>query len=158
MEPSKIRRFEPRDAPVLAAIFFDAVRNGALGDYSEAQVTAWAPVVPPPEGFVARARDGRAIFVAVDDLDQPVAYGDLETSGHIDHLYCRSAWIGTGLASALYDELECEARKARLDKLFVEASEAARRLFLSKGFVVTERRDFHLRGTLIHNYLMEKTL
>jgi hypothetical protein len=42
--------------------------------------------------------------------------------------------------------------------LFVEANEAARRLFLWKGFVQVKRRDFLLRGVSIHNYLMEKKL
>jgi putative acetyltransferase len=158
MRQPTIRRFEPRDAPFLAETFFDAVRNGALRDYGEAQVEVWAPAIPPPEWFVARAADGRVILVAVDDRDEAIAYGDLEPSGHIDHLYCRSEFIGSGLASKLYDELESEARSVGITQLFVEASEAARRLFLRKGFCVVERRDFELRGTPIHNYLMQKVL
>jgi putative acetyltransferase len=42
--------------------------------------------------------------------------------------------------------------------LFVEASEAARRLFIRKGFAQVKRRDFLLPGVSIHNYLMEKKL
>jgi putative acetyltransferase len=45
-----------------------------------------------------------------------------------------------------------------MTKLFVETSEAARRLFLKKGFAQVKRRDFLVRGVSIHNYLMEKFL
>ena len=103
-------------------------------------------------------RDGRLILVAVNEADEPLAYADLEANGHIDHLYCHSEVIGAGVASALYDELELEARARGMDRLFVEASEAALRLFARKGFARVERQDFILRGVAIHNYLMEKSL
>ena len=45
-----------------------------------------------------------------------------------------------------------------LTRLYVKASEAARRLFEHKGFSVTERCDFVLDGVAIHNYAMEKRL
>ena len=45
-----------------------------------------------------------------------------------------------------------------MTSLHVEASEAARRLFERKGFVVTERLDFEIGGAPIYNYLMMKTL
>jgi hypothetical protein len=45
-----------------------------------------------------------------------------------------------------------------MTRLFVEAGEAARGLFLKKGFAQVKRREFLLRGVSIHNYLMEKLL
>jgi putative acetyltransferase len=66
--------------------------------------------------------------------------------------------IGSGVASALYDRLEQEAKERGLGRLFVEASETARKLFLRKGFTELKRSDFVLRGVRIHNYLMEKLL
>jgi len=155
MEPS-IRRYESRDARVLTSIFYDSVRTIGLLDYSKTQVEAWVPEIPDQARFDARARDGRLVLVVVNDIDEPVAYGDLEPSGHIDHLYCHPELVGRGLASALYERLEKEARRSATKRLFVEASEAARRLFLKKGFIELERRDFLLRGVMIHNYLMEK--
>ena len=123
----------PKDAIFLAAIFYDSVRIAGLLDYSQAQVGVWAPEVPDPVKFDERAHDGRSVFVVVNDVDVPAAYGELEHNGHIDHLYCRPELIGRGLASALYDRLEQEAEMLEIPRLFVEASEAARRLFLSKG-------------------------
>jgi putative acetyltransferase len=155
---TNIRFYEPKDAALLGAVLFDAVRTIGLRDYSLAQVQAWAPVMPELARLEAQAKDGRLILVAVNEVDEPIAYGDLELNGHIDHLYCRPEVIGTGVASALYDRLEQHARERGMTTLFVEASEAARRLFLKKGFAQVKRREFLLRGVRIHNYLMEKLL
>jgi putative acetyltransferase len=155
---ANIRPYEPKDAALLGPIFFDAVRKAGMRYYSQAQVDAWAPAIPDSAWFEANAKDGRVILVAIDEVDEPIAYGDLEPSGHIDHLYCRPDLIGNGIASALYDRLEQQARDRGIARLFAEASEAAKRLLLRKGFAEIKRRDFLLRGVKIHNYLMEKLL
>jgi putative acetyltransferase len=154
----RVRQYRPEDAASIAAIFFRSVREAGLRDYSVAQVEVWAPKMPDASRFDARARDGRLVLVAVDENDEPVAYGDLEATGHIDHLYCSPQHVGTGVASALYDELEYRALGQGLSRLFVEASEAARRLFLRKGFSEIEHREFPMQGVMIHNYLMAKPL
>src|SRR5215471_1429481 len=156
--PVHIRLYDSKDAAFLSTVFFDAVRTAGLRDYSQAQVEAWAPAKPDPASVEARARDGRLTLVAVNEVDEPIAYGDLEANGHIDHLFCCPEVIGTGMASTLYDRLEQEAREQGITRLFVEASEAAHKLFLRKGFVEIRRREFILRGVLIHNYVMEKLL
>ncbi|HEX4182532.1 MAG TPA: GNAT family N-acetyltransferase [Caulobacteraceae bacterium] len=153
-----IRSYKAGDAPKLAEVFFRSVREAALRDYTPAQVEAWAPSYPDPAEFGARAEDGRTTWVAANSADEPFAYADLELTGHIDHVYCHPVAIGTGVASQLLDHVESAARSMGLPRLFVEASEAARRLFLRKGFKVVERRDFELRSVSIHNYLMEKVL
>ena len=158
MTVHSIRPFETRDAPILTAVFSDSVRGGGARDYYPAQVEVWASSAPSPQRFEDRAQAGDLIWVAVDGSDQPLAYGILEVDGHLDHLYCRSDHIGTGLAAALYDHVEREARALGLTHLFTEASEAARRLFLRKDFVVAHRRDFELKGVAIHNYRMGKGL
>lgn len=43
-------------------------------------------------------------------------------------------------------------------RLYVEASEAARRLFERRGFTVDARNDFAIDGVAIHNYRMSKAI
>jgi putative acetyltransferase len=152
----RIRPFRPGDEADLAEIFFTAVREVASHHYSDEQVKAWAPILPATERFTARAAEGRKVFVATDENDRPLAYGDLEPDGHIDHLFCRPEVAGRGVAAWLYRELE--AVKSGIDFLYVEASEPARRFFLKQGFEVIERRDFELAGVPIYNFRMEKWL
>jgi putative acetyltransferase len=154
----RVRPFRSADAAFLARIFHAAVHRIAGLHYSAQQIRAWAPAVPSPEDFLVRSRDGRRLLVAVDDLDRPLAYGDLEGNGHIDHLYCRPDLAGTGVASFLYDRIEAAALEQGIGRLFLEASEPARRFFLKKGFVELRRRDFSLGGVPIHNFEMEKRL
>jgi putative acetyltransferase len=158
MEGVKIRPYQSGDEHELAEVFFTSVREAGRDDYSEAQVRAWATERPHPSTFADRAADGRLVLVAVDAAERVIAYADLEHDGHIDHLYCRPSWIGHGVGSALYEAIEREARARGVQRLFVEASEAARRLFERKGFRVVRRNDLERHGVELHNFDMEKHL
>jgi putative acetyltransferase len=154
----RIRRYERADSEQLRGIFTNAILQTARGGYSEEQVRTWAAQAAEAHEFDERAADGRLLLVAVDEQNKPIAYGDLEQDGHIDHLFCHPEAGRKGVASALYDELEKAAAAWKLQRLYVEASEIARPFFARKGFTLIRRNDFELEGTPIHNYMMEKFL
>ena len=153
-----IRPFRAGDERKLAALFYAAVHQLAAHHYSPDQINAWAPQVPDPARFLERGRDGRQLLLAVDEQDEPLAYGDVEADGHIDHLFCRPDMAGKGITARLYDAIEETATNVGIAMLFTEASEPARRFFAKQGFEVIERRDFEIAGIPIHNYRMEKRL
>jgi len=153
-----IRPYQARDAEAIVALMTRAVLEVGSRDYSQAQVEAWAARIPSADRLHAQCNDGRRGLVAVDANNQPLAYGDFEESGHIDYFYCVPEEVGRGVASALYDELEGVARAGGITLLYTEASEAARRLFLRKGFRCIKKRAFEIGGVAIHNYAMEKAL
>jgi len=153
----QVREFRLSDAPALAAIFHASVREGGLRHYSPSQVAAWSPASPDPDFYRRRTNDC-VTFVAVDDEDQPVGYGDLRSDGYIDHLYCHPNRIRTGVGSALYAAIEVEAVNAGMATLSVDASDGARILLERRGFHVEERQDFAINGVEIHNYRMSKAL
>lgn len=154
----EIRAFRDSDAPALAAIFFASVREIGRRHYTADQVAAWAPGVPDADDFVRRASDGRTFLVAIGEDGQPIAYGDLEADGHIDHIYCSPEAAGRGVARKLYEELERVARSAGINVLFVEASEPAKTFFLKQGFESIGPNALALNGVEIHNYRMRKAL
>jgi len=153
-----IRRYTPADAAAAGEIFRHAIAVIGARDYTPEQIAAWAGPDGTAERLDARLGDGRLALVAVDGEDRVLAFGDLEADGHIDFLYAAPQAAGTGIVSTLYDALEAAARAQGIARLYSEASEAARRFFLKKGFVVLDRRDFAVRGVAIHNYAMEKHL
>jgi len=157
-ERMRIRPFHPDDAPALAALFHASVHGIARAHYSRDQIEAWSPAPADPARFRERAGDGRLVLVAVDEAGAPLGYGDLEADGHIDHLYCSPDAAGTGIAAALYAELEAAARARGIGRLFTEASEPARRFLLKRGFRTIARNRFALAGVAIHNWRMEKPL
>lgn len=154
----RIRPYAARDAAALSALYRRSVREVGARDYSARQVEAWAGLAPSAERLDALLADGRTRLVAVDGADRPVAFVDCEADGHIHFLYCAPEAAGTGVVSELYDTLEAIARRGGVTRLYAEASEAARRFFLKKGFVVIQTRRFQVAGVDIHNYAVEKTL
>lgn len=153
-----VRPYKPADAADLTAILHEAIHSIGARDYTPEQVRAWSPEPMPSEDYVARVADGRTVLVAVRADTRPVAFIELEADGHIDCFYCHSDVAGSGVGRALFRNAQSRAIETCTPRLFVEASEAARRFFLREGFHVTARREFLLRGVMIHNYAMEKTL
>lgn len=153
-----IRPYRTDDAPHMAQLYYDAVHALGRRAYSSAQVAAWAPAPLKPIDVLNRAADGRATFVATDADDRAVAYVDLETDGHIDHLYCHPDYAGQGVASRLLETVIEHAVERGLAALHVEASELARPVFERHGFAVIARRDFEVRSVPIHNYAMLRDL
>ena len=154
----RIRPYRDADAAALAAVFEQAVREIASRDYSPSQIAAWIGDEPRESRFRQKMADGRRCWVAVDDQDRVTAFVDLEPDGHIDVLFADPAVAGRGVTGALLDVLEQAARESGLSRLYVEASEPARRFFLKQGFAEIARRDFRLAGVPIHNFRMEKRL
>lgn len=153
-----IRPFHPLDAPALSVLYRRSVEDLGARTYSPAQVAAWAGLCPSPARLHALARDGRLTLVAVDSKDQPQAFADLESDGHIQFFYCAPEAAGTGTASQLYQALEAEASKRALPRLYTEASETAKNFFLRRGFTLVHRHVFDIGDISIHNYAMEKAL
>ena len=156
--PIRLRPYRPTDAPILASIMHESVHAIGARDYTAAQVDAWSPEPIAQDRFHARVSDGRSVIVAVSEDDEPVAFIELEANGHIDFFYCHPEVAGTGVGKTLFGQVHALAVARGVTRLFVEASEAARRFFLREGFQVVARREFEFRGVLIHNYAMEKFL
>ncbi|MGB5484048.1 N-acetyltransferase family protein [Parasphingorhabdus sp.] len=154
----KIRPFQERDTEALSELFHSSVHRIGSLDYSSAQISVWSPEKPSASQYVQQASDGRIFLVAVDKNDQPIGYGDLESSGHIDHLYCHPDFIGMGVGKAIYQQLEIAAKEQGISCIYVEASEAARRLFERQGFSTGKRIEQMIDGVQIHNYKMTKNI
>ena len=152
---STIRPFCNDDAESLSDIFFRAVREGGSHHYSSEQIDAWAPTPSDPAEIRRRMSDGRICLVAEVERNV-VCFGDLEMHGHIDWLYCLPEFQGQGVAGRVLDGLLRVAQMHSLALVTVEASEGAVRLFSSRGFSVSEKRHFELRGVELFNYRMEK--
>jgi putative acetyltransferase len=154
---SLIRSFEIRDAATLIELFRASVKEIGGRYYSPLQTAVWAAAAPDVSCFERRMAQNRTFLVA-EDFSGILAYGDLEQSGHLDHLYCRPDVVGKGVASALYNRLEQAAKDQGIPYIYVDASEAAIQFFKYKGFLVRSRQESAIDGVTIHNYRMLKWL
>lgn len=153
-----IRPFVPSDAEAVASVMFSSVRQGALSDYTPAQVQAWAPCPPSLETVLSWASDGRLLLVAEAGDGAVVGWADMTTDGYIDHLFCAPQAIGQRVGAALYAALEQHAVQHDVSRLTVHASELAWPLLTARGFITDQRQELERRGVQLHNYVMHKDL
>jgi putative acetyltransferase len=153
---TRIRDYDAKDAPEIAHLFYETVREVNRAVYSSEQVRAWAPEVPDPAAWHARM-SGRRTLVAEED-GEVVAFAELEGDGHLDMLYCRQDAVRRGVGSRLYGAVEERARQQGLKRIFTEASITARPFFERHGFRIVRERTVVVRGVEMTNFSMEKFL
>lgn len=152
----QIRLFEDADAKAAAQVFYDAVRQGAAEFYDEAQRAAWAAEVP--NSVVWRDRlNAQTTFVAVAD-EQLIGYMTLAEDGYIDLAFVRPDRIGTGVAKALYAEVEAKAIEFGASRLYSQASYLAKRFLERRGWSVLKPQTIERHGVELTNFVMEKPL
>jgi|SRR5215210_1736561 len=154
----EVRDADAGDAPTVAALFHDTILNVNAGDYSVAQVGAWAGPAPDPEMWKKRIDadgDARRMFVATVE-GQVLGFAELEADGHLDTLYVHHDFQGCGIASRLLDRIEAEAKRLRVGRLYTEASITAEPFFRGRGFSVVRPQLVELRGHTFRNFVMEK--
>jgi len=154
----EVRDATSGDASAVADLFYNTVLNVNLGDYSVAQVEAWAGPAPVPEMWERRiTEDGsaRKMFVATRE-DVVVGFAELKEDGHVDTLYVHHEYQRFGIASALLDRIEAEARRLGLRRLYTEASITAEPFFRGRGFSMVRSQVVEVRGHTFRNFVMEK--
>jgi GNAT superfamily N-acetyltransferase len=151
-----VRRYQDDDLESVAALFTETVRQVNIRDYTAEQVAAWAP--RPPD--LARWRERIAaltLWVAAVD-NRIIGFCGLGADGHADLLYTDHRFQRQGVARSLYQQMEVEARRGGVRRLFTEASITARPFFERMGFDLIREQQVDFRGVTFLNYAMEKQI
>ena len=148
----ELRRYRTEDVEILAGLFYDTIHTVNLGDYTQAQVDAWAC------GTVDLERWDRTLTehlsLVAEEGGQIVGFGDIRADGYLDRLFVHRAFQRRGVATALCDALEAGV-SARV--LTTHASITARPFFAGRGYRVVRQQQVERRGVLLTNFVMEKT-
>lgn len=99
----QLERYQPGEAAALAELFYQTVHAVCMGDYTPAQLDAWA------DGWVNIAAWEKS-FLAHDTLvarmeGRIVGFADLD-GGYLDRLYVHKDHQREGIATALVQALE----------------------------------------------------
>jgi putative acetyltransferase len=140
----------------LHEIFFSAVHALAPGQYSRAQIDAWAPVSFDKDRWIERVRDLRPFVV--ERGGEILAYADLQPSGYIDHFYVGGGHARQGVGTVLMDHIHRMAGFSRMGSLTSEVSLTAQPFFERFGFAVVERRQRGVGSVAIPYVFMRKAL
>lgn len=104
------RKYQQEDLPQILRLFHDTVHFICSGDYTAAQLDAWAPDsfdtdvqkrwhCTLTEHFTVIAEEGLVI----------TGFGDIDDTGYLDRLYVHKDYQRQGIASGICDRLEAHA-------------------------------------------------
>jgi putative acetyltransferase len=121
----------------MAEVFYRAVREGAKGAYTEAQLEAWAPQVEPNWDRPDKLLDQWA-WVAEEDDGRLLGIMSLEPGGYLDMAFVIPEAMGGDVAPALHAALIAR--------------------FLKQGWQVDALRMHPAAGEVYETYLMSLDL
>lgn len=151
-----VRKFRVGDEAALFNVYYSAIHTVASRDYSTEQIEAWAPADLDRALWEARMR-GIDPFVVEADR-RLVAYADVQKNGYIDHFFVSGDYPRRGAGRLLMETIHENAMSQRLDSLASDVSRTAQPFFAHFGFEVIEQRSPVIRGVVVPNALMRKTL
>ena len=151
-----LRRIRPADTGAIVALFRDTIRRVNIKDYSLEQVLAWAPEQMDLRIWTDKLSTRYSILAEI--AGQIVGFGDLESDGHLDHLFVHADRQASGIGRTLAAAMEGEARRQRIGRIFTEASITARPFFERLGYRLLQEQEVLCRGVMMTNYRMEKVL
>lgn len=154
--PITIRPFAAADAAPTLEVFQRAIRTTAAADYSSEQIAAWAPADADTGAWLERRSQLNTVVAVVDNLI--AGFTDVSASGYIDMMFVDPAAGRRGIATALLLWARTEAERLGSSTLTTHASLTARPFFQAQGFVVDQERHPILRGVVMTNYAMSRTL
>ena len=152
----QIRPFRLGDAAALRAVFHASVHGLACAHYSAAQLHAWAPRDHDAAEWAERLRRNRPFIAEIGSV--VAGYADLQDSGCIDQFFVAPAHARRGVATALMAHLHASAADRGIGRLCADVSRSAEAFFCRSGFAVEARQRVALRGAVLANARMAKSL
>lgn len=151
-----IRNFHSGDARALTDIFYTSIHQVARQHYSQAEIKQWAPL---PIDYPLWQTKLEQMSPYVAELDnQLVGFMTLADDGLIGLAYSHPEYQKKGIATALYQHLETQARQQGIKALTVNASYLAKPFFVKQGFCLLGKNEIARNGEILINWSMEKHL
>lgn len=151
-----IRRCHPGEELTLRAVFYLSVHGIARRNYTPPQLEAWAPQIFDADAWITRIRKNNPFVAEVSG--RAVGFADLQDDGHIDQFFVEANYAGMGVGSALMNHLHLNARERGIGNLHSEVSLTAQPFFERYGFSIVRRQQVEVRGVVLDNAVMAKTL
>lgn len=151
-----VRKFRVGDEAALFRVYYSAIHQIASRDYSAVQIEAWAPADLDGRIWETRIRGINPFVIEADGL--LIAYADLQENGYIDHFFVSGDHPRQGAGRLLMETIHENADSQNLEMLTSDVSRTAQPFFEHFGFEVLEQRSPLIRGVIVPNVMMRKTL
>lgn len=155
----KIIKFKETDTEEIISLFYETVHSVNSKDYSQAQLDAWAPR-DEKESKIKSWKEslGQNITFVAKVNDKVVGFSDLTHTGYLDRLFVHKDYQEQGIATALVNMLESEAKKLNLLDIDVEASITAKPFFEYHGYKIVCSQTVERKGVKLTNFKMSKKI
>jgi len=155
----KITKFKETDTEEIVTLFYETVHSVNSKDYSQAELDAWAPIDEKESKMKSWKESlGQNITFVAKINDKVVGFSDLTQTGYLDRLFVHKDYQGQGIATALVDMIESEAKKLNLLEIDVEASITAKPLFEHRGYNIVCSQTVERKGVKLTNFKMVKKI
>lgn len=155
----EIRKFHASDISQIVSLFYETVHSINKQDYSQEQLDAWAPKDEEMLKLKAWKESlGLNITFIAETNGKIVGFSDMTEEGYLDRIYTHKDHQRRGIATALVNILEAEARNLGLIEMGTESSITAKSFFEHHGYRISESQIVERRGVRLVNYKMIKQL
>lgn len=144
-----------KDFAELQGLFYDSVHTLCGGEYTPAELAAWAPETKDGTD-VAATFAGSTVYLAVCD-GVTAGFGTLK-GGELDLLYIRPGYEHRGIGRRLVKRLEERCAESGYRAVTVKASLTALPFFQKEGYLVMAEETVERRGLSLRRYAMRRTL
>lgn len=146
-----LRDYSKTDCATLARLFYDTVHTVNARDYSREQLDAWATSRVNLEAWNESFQAHHTVVAEMEG--KIVGFGDVDGNGYLDRLYVHKDYQRQGVATAICDALEQNAKAAEFT---THASITARPFFEKRGYTVVREQQVERRGVWLTNFVMKK--
>lgn len=148
-----IRKYELTDLKEVLRLYRDTVHNVNKGDYTQAQLEAWAPAKLDEDKW-QNTLTKNITYVAIYD-STIVGFADMDTQGYLDHMFVDKNFQGRHLSKKLCMALIKAAKELRLKTLMANVSITAMPVAKRLGFKLIKKQEVQLRGQTFTNFQMK---
>lgn len=150
-----LRLWRVEDLEPVMQLFQEVVHTTGAKYYRPEQINAWAPLEGGNRSAWLESLTQNISYV-VELGGIIVGFGDMTWEGHIERVYVHPKYQGQGVARALMNKFEDDAKKLGLQKLTTDASIIAMPMLKRFGYEIVKKYSKMHRGVEFVNYLMQK--
>lgn len=155
----KIIKYKETDIKEIVSLFYETVHSVNSKDYSQLELDAWAP--KEEKEFKMKSWQeslGKNITFVAKINNKIVGFSDITQNGYLNRLYVHKDYQGKGIATALVEILEVEAKKLNLLEIDTEASITAKPFFEQRGYKIVCSQTVERKGVKLTNFKMKKRI
>ena len=135
----EIRKYMQGDGKELRSLQIDTIKSINSKDHSSAEINFWISPENMDLDHYLKNLERNLTYVAL--IDGVIAgFGDLNENGEIKRLYTHKEYQKRGIASAILNRLEEEAKSRGFEEITLESTISAKLFYESKGFVFLNKK------------------